>query len=77
MRQTTEREAMEQYLVGVEHPCEFCNALENIIKVTDDIEGFGPGLLADYPILPVEADTPHLAGYRYMPERMVLPTYSS
>lgn len=51
-----------EYLVGLEHPYSF-----NVpnIKVSDDTGGFGPGLLASYPLEPVEAFTPQLAGYRY------------
>ena len=53
---------MKEYLVAVEQPCG-----ENVetIVVTDDIEGFGPDVLAVYPILTIEAGTPVLAGYRY------------
>lgn len=51
-----------EYLVAVELGC---GSDAPSIKVTDDIEGFGPGLLAGYPILTIEADTPQLAGYRY------------
>ena len=54
-----------KYLVAAEHPCEYCSYTEDVIKVTDDVEGLGPGLLARYPILTIEADTPELAGYRY------------
>ena len=60
-----------RYLVAVEHPCEYCEYTGNLIKVTNDIEGFGPGLLASYPILPVETDTPQLAAYRYAQQHKI------
>lgn len=56
-----------KYLVAVELP--WCESAEihagEVVVVTDDIEGFGPDLLATYPIQTVEADSPQLAGYRY------------
>jgi len=54
-----------EYLVGVEHPCEFCQDEGDLIKVTSDVEGFGPGLLAAYPIQTVCVDAPHVAAFRY------------
>lgn len=51
-----------KYLVSVERPC---GSDERTIVVTNDTEGFGPGLLAIFPISTVKADTPEMAGYRY------------
>ena len=53
---------MAYYLIGVERPC---GEMLHHIKVSDDVEGFGPGLLAVFPLELVEADTPELAAYRY------------
>ena len=53
---------MTKYLVAVEHPTGFDE--ENIV-VTNDVEGFGPGLLAALAIQTVGADSPQQAAYYY------------
>ena len=54
---------LETYLVGVERPC--YPDSEDFITVTDDYEGFGPDLLATYPIEKVDAETPEDAARDY------------
>jgi len=56
---------MTKYLVAVEHPTGYED--ENI-KVTNDVEGFGPSLLTIYPIRTVEACQPQEAAYQYAKE---------
>ena len=54
---------LETYLVGVERPC--YPETEDFITVTDDYEGFGPDLLATYPLEKVDAETPEDAARDY------------
>jgi len=53
---------MPKYLVAYENTRGYD---ENFITVTDDVDGFGIGVLACYPVQRMEAETPQLAGYRY------------
>ena len=53
---------LETFLVGVERPC---SDDEDFITVTDDYDGFGPDLLATYPLEKVEAETPEQAAWDY------------
>ena len=53
----------ETYLVGVERPC--YPEAEDYITVTDDYEGFGPDLLATYPIEKVDAESAEQAAWDY------------
>jgi hypothetical protein len=61
----------ETYLVGVERPCYPEN--EDFITVTDDYEGFGPGLLATYPLEKVDAETPEGAARDYARRHKLFP----
>jgi len=61
----------ETYLVGVERPC--CPGGEDFITVTDDYEGFGPDLLATYPIEKIDAKEPEDAAWDYAVRHHLLP----
>jgi len=58
-----------KYLVAVERP--LCS--DDSITVTDDYEGFGPDLLATYPIEKVEADSPLNAARQYAERHGLFP----
>ena len=62
---------LETYLVGVERPC--YPESEDLITVTDDYEGFGPDLLATYPLEKVDAQTPEDAARDYADRHGLLP----
>jgi hypothetical protein len=53
---------LETTLVGVERPL---GDDDDYIVVTDDYEGFGPGLLAAYPVEQVDAASAAEAGWDY------------
>ena len=63
--------SLETYLVGVERPC--YPETEDFVTVTDDYEGFGPDLLAAYPIGKVEAQSPEQAAWDYARQYRLLP----
>ena len=62
---------LETYLVGVERPC--YPDSEDFITVTDDYEGFGPSLLATYPIEKVDGKTPEDAARDYAHRHKLFP----
>jgi len=51
-----------KYLVAVERP----SYDDDSIKVTDDCDGLGPGVLATYPIGQIEAESPLDAARQYV-----------
>ena len=59
----TKAVVLETYLVGVERPC--YPGTEDFITVTDDYDGFGPDLLATYPLDKVDAETAEQAAWDY------------
>ena len=61
----------ETYLVGVERPC--CPGGEDFITVTDDYEGFGPDLLATYPLEKVDAASAEGAAWDYACRHRLFP----
>ena len=63
----------ETYLVGVERPC--YPESEDFITVTDDYEGFGPDLLATYPVEKVDAATPEDAAWDYASRHKLFPIH--
>jgi hypothetical protein len=58
------------YLVGVESSC---GVDEDFITVTDDYEGFGPGLLAAPPVERVDAVSAADAGWDYAYRHKLFP----
>ena len=67
----TKAVVLETYLVGVERPC--YPETEDFITVTDDYEGFGPSLLATYPIEKVDAESAEQAARGYACRHELLP----
>jgi hypothetical protein len=61
---------LETYLVGVERPL---GDDDDYVVVTDDYEGFGPGLLATYPVEKVDAKSVAQAGWDYAYRRGLFP----
>jgi hypothetical protein len=55
--------ALKTFLVGVERPC--YPGSGDSITVTDDYDGFGPGLLAIHPVERVDAKSAPDAGWDY------------
>jgi hypothetical protein len=62
---------LETYLVGVERPC--YPETEDFITVTDDYDGFGPDLLATYPLEKVDAETAEQAAWDYACRHALFP----
>lgn len=61
----------ETYLVGVERPC--YPEDEDYVVVTDDYEGFGPDLLATYPLEKVDAESAEDAAWDYARRHNLFP----
>ena len=71
----TKAMVLETYLIGVERPC--YPETEDFITVTDDYEGFGPDLLAAYPIEKVDAGTVGQAAWDYACRHALFPIRAS
>ena len=69
----TKAVVLETYLVGVERPC--YPGTEDFITVTDDYDGFGPDLLATYPLDKVDAETAEQAAWDYARRHRLFPIH--
>jgi len=59
------------FLVGVETGC--LSDQRRRIVVTDDVEGFGPGILATYPLVEIRANQPENAAFDYAQQHGLIP----